>query len=181
MRKLLTAALAAFLISVPVVAQAHDDEIATSPASEVTSEAGAFDVSVTFDENILVSSGNQGIVLEVKGPNGELVSNGCATVTSNVLSTPIDVDQPGTYSVAWRSISSDGHPKEGAFEFALENSTGYVSAGVPAISEQCAASEASSPEATDNSALIGLAIAIGLVALGSVAGALRFGKTKPKG
>lgn len=180
MRKVISAVLAAFLTMTPLAAQAHDEVGGTSPAADSTVSAGQISVSVSFEEEILKTEANLGVVAKVTDPAGELVSNGCVTVTGNTLSTPIDVDAPGAYIVEWRSVSSDGHATEGEFSFEVENNNGYQSSGIPAVSAECASAPAVE-EPTDNSALIGLAIAIGLVVIGSVAGAIRFGKQKPKG
>ncbi|MEL0237026.1 MAG: copper resistance protein CopC, partial [Aquiluna sp.] len=36
------------------------------------------------------------------------------------------LDQPGKYQVAWRVVSSDGHPIAGDFGFEIVNDSGYV-------------------------------------------------------
>lgn len=180
MRKVISSFLAAFLTLIPLAAQAHDEVGGTSPAADSTVSAGQISLSVSFEEEILKTEANQGVVAKVTDPAGETVSNGCVTVSGNTLSTPIDVDAAGIYLVEWRSVSADGHATEGNFNFTVENSNGYQSSGIPAVSEECA-SAPTAEESTDNSALIGLAIAIGLVVIGSVAGALRFGKQQPKG
>lgn len=184
MRKLVLLAVATSIVFSPLAASAHDAVESTSPADQTTVSAGAFDVSVTFGEDILQTAGNAGEVIRVTSASGEIVSNGCPVVSGTVLSTPIDVDAPGEYTVAWRSVSSDGHATEGTFNFTVENTTGYASAGIPAATGDCAAQEAAtstSNTSSDNSGLIGLGIAISLVVIGAVAGALRFGrKADPK-
>lgn len=181
MRKFLAALATAFFTFLPISALAHDEIQSSSPAAESVVEAGAFDVSVTFEENVMDSPDRAGLVIQVTDPAGKTVSNGCVNVSGATLSTPVDLDAAGAYQVAWRSIGSDGHAVEGDFTFTVQNPNGYQSSGVPAVSAECAASQASG-EANDNTALIGLAIAIGLVVIGSVAGALRFAREpKPKG
>ncbi|MEO0048822.1 MAG: hypothetical protein RL556_154, partial [Actinomycetota bacterium] len=133
-------------------AMAHDEVGATSPAANSVVEAGKFDVSVTFGEDILQTKGNPGEVIEVVGPKdagAEVQSNGCVAVDAKVLSTPVDLDKPGTYTVNWRSVSSDGHATEGTYDFKLQNTTGYLSDGVPAESEACSA-QAPEALATEN-------------------------------
>ena len=180
MKKLIFATLMAFSILTPTAALAHDEIAGTFPIADSTVAAGQITVSVSFDEDIMKTEANQGVVAQVTGPTGETVSNGCVAVAGKALTTPIDVDAAGTYLVEWRSISSDGHATEGNFKFVVENTNGYQASGIPAVSEECA-NAPTIEEPTDNSALIGLVIAIGLVAVGSIAAALRFGKQKPKG
>lgn len=181
MRKSSAILAALFIFLFPLSASAHDEIQGSSPAAGETVTAGAFEVSVTFEEDILQSPENQGLVIEVLDPTGATVSNGCVTVNGATLATSIDVDTEGDYRVNWRSIGSDGHAVEGDFTFRVENSAGYQSSGIPAAPEGCAKSTVTS-EPEDNTALIGLAVAIALVMVGSIAGALKFGRTeKPKG
>lgn len=160
---------------VPTSAQAHDEIAGTSPSANQTVQAGAFDVSVTFGEDILVSPGNQGEVVQVTDASGKIVSNGCVAVDGVTLSTPVDVDQPGKYSVEWRSVSSDGHSNEGTFDFTVENSSGYVSSGIPAVSDKCAAANPkTTSSSTDNTGLIAICVAVGLILLATSVAVLRW-------
>lgn len=154
MRKTSAIVIATLITFVPLSASAHDEVGSTNPAESSVVQAGKFDVSITFEEDILVSKGNAGEVIEVVGPDGTKVSNGCVSVIGTVLTSPIDVDKAGEYQVSWRSVSSDGHATEGEFAFTLENSSGYVSAGIPAVSEECAAA---GPETTAKPDNFGLA------------------------
>ena len=181
MRKFVTIVFVFFVSLTPLAAQAHDEILSSTPASGSAVDAGKFDVTVTFEENIMVTENNQGLVIEVTDPSGTKVSNGCVSAEGATLSTPVDLDSAGTYHVSWRSIGSDGHAVEGDFEFDLVNDAEYRSSGIPAISAECAASKQIAGSAEDATSQIGLAIAIALVAIGSVIGALRFAKqAKPK-
>lgn len=138
MRKTLAFISACLLTLLPLSASAHDEVGETNPVANSIVEAGKFDVSITFEENIMISPDNAGEVVTVTAPDGSKVSNGCVRVAGTLLSTPIDVDAPGKYLVSWRSVSSDGHATEGEFSFTVENGSGYESNGIPAVSEKCA-------------------------------------------
>lgn len=145
--KIATAALALSLVFTnPLAASAHDEILSTSPSSGETVEAGVIDVSVTFNEDVMTTPGNTGEVIEVTGPDGTdsaTWSNGCVEVSGAKISTTVDLDAPGTYHVAWRAVSSDGHPNEGSFDFNLSNSNGYKSGGLVEPSAQCASASPS--------------------------------------
>jgi methionine-rich copper-binding protein CopC len=146
---LLTAALAAavFVLS-PAAAFAHDQVVNTSPSANSTVQAGVIDVSVTFNEDIMATQDNSGEVIEVVGPDGgnsTTWSNGCVTVDGSTESTQVDLDQPGTYTVNWRSVSNDGHPNDGSFTFNVTNDSNYQSSGLVEPSAECASA---SPDAT---------------------------------
>jgi methionine-rich copper-binding protein CopC len=183
----------------PVGAWAHDEVEGTNPKANTTVAAGVIDVSVTFGEDIMAIPDGQGNTIEVNGPgtDGDTTwSNGCSTVSGNVLSTPVDLDKAGTYTVTWRAVSADGHATDGTFTFELENKNGYQSSGLVEATPECQAAQeqpliAPAPNtggdsvgpatdidttATDTPAfdenLTGLFIGIGLIVVGSVAGAV---------
>ncbi|MFM5904979.1 MAG: copper resistance protein CopC [Micrococcales bacterium] len=198
LRGLTVAALALSTLALnPLGAWAHDEVEGTNPKSQTTVAAGVFDVSVTFGEDIMAIPDGVGNAIVVSGPgtDGDTVwSNGCSTVDGSVLSTPVDLDKPGTYRVVWRAVSSDGHANEGSFSFTLENKTGYQSSGLVEVTPECQAAQdeplvapAPNPnaagvgQATDinekadtgmDPNLIGLFVGIAFVVVGSVAGAL---------
>lgn len=185
------AAAAAVLLFNLSPASAHDAAGQLSPANGSTVAAGAFEVSISFAENIMQAPDNSGLIIEVTGPAGsdsKLVSNACVTVDGKKLSTPVDLDLAGNYQVVWRSVSSDGHATEGKFEFTVVNDSNYVSSGIPAISEQCSsylvvaqspdpsASASDLPLSKDSKTfgvdtnVIGLGLSIFFVILGAAAG-----------
>lgn len=128
----------------PLAASAHDEVNGTYPAANAQVNAGIIDVSVTFGEDIMATPNNSGEVIEVVGPDGSestTWSNGCVQVAGTKLATQVDLDKPGTYTVNWRSVSSDGHANEGSFQFTLVNKDGYTSGGLVEPSAECASAE----------------------------------------
>jgi len=143
------AVLAASLMSLIALggpASAHDEILGTNPAANSTVAAGIIDVSVSFNEPIMSTPDNAGEAIEVTGPAGsdsQTWSNGCILVSDAKASTQVDLDKPGKYTVNWRSVSNDGHPSEGSFDFTVTNSTGYQSAGLVEPGPECAGRMAS--------------------------------------
>lgn len=127
-------------------AAAHDAFVGSDPAADSTlTEAPSF-VSATFSADVVVLDG--AVVLQVTGPNGDLISDGNPRGDGNTVTQPlVEHDTPGTYSVFWRIVGSDGHPIEGKFEYSLDPAAARPSQapGAPA-----ATSTPPSPAATDS-------------------------------
>ena len=130
------AALAALaLVSLtPLSAQAHDEVVGTSPAADSTVSAGPVTVSVTFNEDIMKNPDLAGEVVQLVDSqnNSWTLDAGCLSVEGPTLSTKVDIQRPGDYTVNWRSVSNDGHPNEGAFKFNVE-AKGQVDESAPAV------------------------------------------------
>ena len=133
MKRILTSTAAlslslAAIIGVPSPALAHSDELKTSPAAGSTVEAGRIPITLTFGEELL--TGDESISHEVVVTNaaGDIIPALCASAEGFELTTAAAIDQPGKYTVTWRTVSADGHPVDGTFEFTVENNTDYDAA-----------------------------------------------------
>jgi copper resistance protein C len=116
-------------------AAAHDAVVDQSPARGETLAAGVIEIRLVFNNQLLAVSGSSASEIIVVGPLGQgerLQNNSCAFLSESgrELSTKIDLDQPGEYSVSWRAVSSDGHPISQSFRFSVLNQTGHVSSGL---------------------------------------------------
>jgi methionine-rich copper-binding protein CopC len=72
----------------------------------------------------------------VTAPGGDRVGTGEPVVRGHDVSAPVAAQQQGTYSVAFRAVSVDGHPITGRFTFSVGHrstpaGTGKKSAGGP--------------------------------------------------
>ena len=124
--KLLISVMAlALAISQP--ANAHDELVSQSPAQGETVSAGVIDIRLEFSDPPLALEDGSGNEIFVTGPNGAIKYAGCLPIEGNFGVLTADLDQVGTHTVAWRVVSSDGHPISGEFTFDIENSSGYVS------------------------------------------------------
>jgi copper resistance protein C len=127
----LIAGLAATVLSLsPAAAWAHDEPTGFSPASGSTVSAGIIDVGVSFGEDILQVADNAGIAIQVDGPAGTDSANlpvSCVSVEGGNMKAQVEVVAAGTYTVTWRSVSSDGHANSGGFDFNVTNDNGYTS------------------------------------------------------
>lgn len=149
-------------------AQAHDELISTNPeqgtslvqapqkleltySGELTDVEGSTQIRVTDSAGSEISSGDP----KVKGK----------TVTQKIAGHGAENE---TYSVAWRVVSSDGHPIQGSYEFT-------VGEGKEAVSSTSSATETSASEDTgaettkSNTGLkIGIFVLIAIAIIGAI-------------
>ena len=133
MKRILTSTAAlslslAAIIGVPSPAMAHSDEVKTSPAAGATVAAGRIPITLTFGEELLTGDDSISHEVIVTNAAGEIVPALCASAEGFDLSTASAIDQPGKYTVTWRTVSADGHPVDGTFDFTVENNTDYDAA-----------------------------------------------------
>lgn len=104
----------ALLLGAPGAA-AHDTLVGSSPAADEVVEPPA-ELVLSFSAEI----SPVGAAAEVTGPPG-VVSEGTPVVEGRELTVALAPDLPsGSYDVAWRVTSSDGHPISGEFGFQVE-------------------------------------------------------------
>lgn len=118
-RQLLSAVLGALVCAAAALgslppAAAHDAAETTDPAQGATVAAPPEHVSVTFSKQPL----GLGARFSVKDSTGAEWADGPVEIVDNVALQKLKPGAPaGAYSVAWRVVSSDSHPVEGAFGF----------------------------------------------------------------
>ena len=115
-------------------AQAHDTISSTSPEAGSSVEAGMIPIVLTFEEDVMQAPDNAGLEVSVVGPaqaESTERTDGCIdSVEKNVITETADIDLPGTYTVNWRSVGSDGHPIDGSFTFDVTNTSGYQAGAI---------------------------------------------------
>ena len=128
------AVTASLLFLSPMAAHAHDEVVGTTPTADASVAPGPVTVSVTFNEDIMMNPDLAGEVVNLVAPSGGQMSleSGCLTVNGATLAAKVDVQEPGQYQVNWRSVSNDGHPSDGSFNFTVEDK-GQVTDGKPAF------------------------------------------------
>jgi methionine-rich copper-binding protein CopC len=86
-------------------ASGHANLVSASPADGSTVGVAPVKVVLRFDETIRPPS-----AVIVTGRDGTRVDRGATTVLGNTASVEVAVRDPGPYTVAYRVLSSDGHP-----------------------------------------------------------------------
>ena len=148
---ILTLAFSAAIYA-PLAASAHDEIVSTTPAADSKVSAGQLKISVTFNEDVMDIPPHQGLAFEVTTPGGSKSVLECLDVNGVELAGIFNANETGEYTVNWRSVSSDGHPNAGTFNFKV---TADAPAGdAPAPDSTCAAElAAASATPTDNGEL----------------------------
>jgi methionine-rich copper-binding protein CopC len=106
-------AIAAVVLLTPSAAWAHSALLGTDPADGTVVTAPIGEVVLTFNEVVH----QQFSTIVVTGPGGATYSNGPLQVIDTKAHQPVWPLHSGTYRVAWRVISADGHPVTGEFGF----------------------------------------------------------------
>lgn len=159
------AALLAAVVPWVVVptASAHDALTGTTPAAGSTLSVAPTAVSLTFAESPMA----QGLGVAVTGPDGSRVTSGTPVVRVNEVSQRLlPLTRSGTYTVAYRVVSADGHPVSGTFTFDLA----LTSVSSPAPTTGPAAPSSTTPAPTASSVLAESAAADGTGAFPWVVG-----------
>ncbi len=112
------------LLLTAAVASAHAVFEESRPGDGEVLEAAPAEVVVGFDESVTPPAG----ALRVFDGDGERVDRGDAALSGDdptrIVAGLEDGLGDGTYVVAWRVISADGHPARGAFTFAVGSESG---------------------------------------------------------
>lgn len=103
-------------------AGAHAQLLETDPVNEDVLDAAPPEVSLLFDEPMEITPD----AIRVLGPDGERVDTSATRLSDGDrrLRTDVEPAARGTYTVAWRATSQDGHTLTGSFVFHVEVRTG---------------------------------------------------------
>ncbi|UTX52217.1 copper resistance CopC family protein [Leucobacter aridicollis] len=165
-------ALAAFFA--PSAAQAHDQLIDVAIDTTDTGEASG--LRLTFSDTVL----EVGTEIHVSTAEGGDATGGDPTFSDRDVVQPLATPlADGTYTSAWRVVSSDGHPIEGGFTFDIaDGAPGEIrpysgETETPAEPEALPETPSTDDGATDsNGSPIPLPLAIGAAAVVAVAVAI---------
>lgn len=125
MKRFISVAAAAFILASSITlgsatsASAHDEIIATTPTADANVAPGQVKVSITFNEPVMQMGNNEGIEIQVTGPDGSATVLPCLMVDGATIWALDDTKTEGTYVVDWRSVSNDGHANSGSFNFVV--------------------------------------------------------------
>ncbi|MEN3613799.1 copper resistance CopC family protein [Plantactinospora sp. ZYX-F-223] len=137
-------------------AAAHAQLLGSDPRADSTVTTQLDEITLTFNELV---RGNFSTVV-VTGPDGVRHGAGQPRAVDKRVHLPVEPVRSGSYRVAYRVVSADGHPIQGQFRFtvalapALEP-TG-APAGPPATSDGPSASPAAGVPTADTGAGAGL-------------------------
>lgn len=123
-------------------ASAHATLIGSDPADGATVQTAPTAVTLTFDDSLE----NFEPVVTVTGPDGNQYQSGPATIDGAKLSNALaPLTVPGTYAIAYRVVSDDGHPVEGQLHFELAVPAAIETPGSAAASASSSAAPSVTP------------------------------------
>jgi methionine-rich copper-binding protein CopC len=100
-------------------ASAHDQLLSSDPKDGATLDEHPASITLTFSAAPL----DTGIEIALVGPDGAATQGRDIQVDDEVVTAQLDEGlPPGEYDVAWHVVSSDGHPIDGEFSYAVEGS-----------------------------------------------------------
>jgi len=148
-------------------ASAHAELESITPGQKSVQTASPREVTLTFNEPV----NRRFTVIKVTGPGGAAVGSGAPTVDRDVVRQPLaPLSQPGSYQVAYRTVSVDGHIISGSRTFTFQpeiadTPTPSVQAAPPAVPVA-----AQTPQ--NSSEFLGTQLALGGVIVALLTGAV---------
>ncbi|MDO8149852.1 copper resistance CopC family protein [Isoptericola sp. b408] len=94
-------------------AGAHDQLLSTDPEDGASLEEPVENLTLTFSSDVIAD----GTQVRVTPPSGEPVDAEVTVDGPEVVAAVPGQAAGGEYEVAWRAVSSDGHPIEGSFAY----------------------------------------------------------------
>lgn len=139
------AAVALTLGLAALPAAAHSELVSSSPSDGAALDAAPVAVELTFNEEI----SDAGLQVVAQGPQGE-VPLGTAVITGPQVSVPWPQGQAGgTYTVAYRVVSADGHPINGTLSFSYAGAAASPGGSASEAAAGGGASASASPTYVD--------------------------------
>ena len=116
----------------PAVAHAHASAVGSTPSADEVLNSAPSKVEVQFDSALL----DMGAALVVRDADGSSITVGDGVIGDRVYSIAVDPEAPsGTYDVAYRVVSADGHTIEGSFSYVV-NGPAQEPSATPAESSE---------------------------------------------
>ena len=118
MKRVITIAALAALVSTPAFAHAH--LIQATPADKAVVASAPTQLLLKFSESLQLKF--TGVI--VTGPDKKTVKLGGESVdpkTDTILTVPLEGTlAAGVYTVAWHALSTDGHKTQGTYTFTVK-------------------------------------------------------------
>lgn len=137
-----------FAFATAAPASAHAALTGTDPEDGAVLAEAPAEVSATFSE-VLDGPSTE---IAVTDPSGAVVDVADAVFDGDTFTQPMLYTEPGTYTVAFRVISEDGHRVDDSLEFTVESiPEGLYAPGAQPQETADATTEAQSPTAAETS------------------------------
>lgn len=151
------------LVASAAPASAHAGLVRVVPGDGSTVTSAPTRVQLIFDEDLGTPAD-----IVVTGPSGDRVERGTVQVRGKTAGIAVEASASGSYTVAFRVVSEDGHPVAGetTFRFA-PGGTAQADSGQPSSGEHvghAGAEDATGGAGIGRGPLVGIVAALALVA-----------------
>lgn len=147
----LSAAVAIALLAVfstVSVASAHDELIKSDPAAGSTLTASPKELTLEFSGELQSLAGTETSVVAITAEDGTKVQSTLSTKGTKVVVLPQAPLTNGEYKLAYRVVSSDGHPIDNSYEFTVADPAAATAApSTPAMTAPDASQSAPATQA----------------------------------
>ena len=128
-------------------AMAHASQTGSTPEAGAVLEAAPSTVEVTFDSPLM----DIGAALVVRAGDGTVISDDTPEVAGARIRVDVPADAaPGTYTVAFRVVSQDGHPITSTFDYTVAgDAPGPAAASAPGSPSASAPASAPVPPSAE--------------------------------
>jgi methionine-rich copper-binding protein CopC len=153
-KKIVFAALLALAASLFVTAPASAHAALSWSSPEVSSAVSEAPTQVTlvFDDEIQVIEGTESNIITVTDENDRHFETGDVTVNGGKVGVELSPLNEGTYTVAYRVVSADGHPVSSEYQFEFTTTPEIQTlTGTAKTSEDDAADDEASTDVATNS------------------------------
>jgi methionine-rich copper-binding protein CopC len=121
--------IAIFSLGAPLVANAHNNVVETTPQSGETISESPVDVSLTTLEVLLDLGGRSaGFAMVTRDQAGLYYGTGCVELTDDTMTTTVELGEPGDYEVVFQLVGADGHTISDRWSFTYAPTGDYVAA-----------------------------------------------------
>ncbi len=136
---LLAFLLGAFLaVGVAPAALAHDELLGSDPAAGSSVDALPAEIVLNFSGPVLNEEGSA--EFSVTDSAGTEFAAGAPVIDGARVTQPLEGDAEGTVTVAWKIVSSDGHPVSETFNFTVGTAADVEPSSAPESPESDGAS-----------------------------------------
>ena len=133
--------VAGSVLGLAAPALAHNYEISSVPENGAVVTTLPKEFSITTNDVLLNLGGKgRGFAMEVRGPDGLYYGDGCVEVKGPSILTNAAVGGPGTYTIRWQLISTDGHGLSGTQKFTWQPATDTTASQSASASPDASAS-----------------------------------------
>ena len=140
-----------------IPSQAHSQLVSSSPANGAALTDPPSEIVFTFDENLLPDLDT----ISINNDQGVNVTSQQVEPVGNTLSMPWTVTiEAGTYQVAYRIVSGDGHPVTGAISFTFGTSRSPLASQAPSRPTETSTQESAGAQIGTIVSLVALIAAV---------------------